>query len=407
MLTKDISILRDLAKQYIEICEKPVQDERRELWRGQNSLEFTRPLIYIRACAWGEMPQAKCHCEDPFYRGYENFFRNMLFRDSFADDYIMEPWVTVNASHKCAGWGVAGKRQFSGESRGSWKMDYPIKTLEDSKKLRTPRHEIDEDQTARNLARLEEAVGDLITVNLDRGPAHRAWSADLSTDLGYLRGIEHFMLDMSDHPEWLHSLLAFMRDGVLKTQAEAEQAGDWNLSCHENQAMPYARELADPAPNSEPVTRAQLWCFCASQETTGVGPAMFDEFMLQHQLPIIAQFGLVAYGCCEDHTHNINVLRQIPRLRRIAVAPCANVARCAEQIGTDYVISYRPSPTDMVGYGFDPHRIRKIVKADLEACKGCHVDITLKDVETVQGDPNRIRNWVTLVRQIIDELLLC
>jgi len=35
--------------------------------------------------------------------------------------------------------------------------------------------------------------------------------------------------------------------------------------------------------------------------------------------------------------------------------------------------------------------------------KDCCFDITLKDVETVEKDPERIRNWVKIVRQVIDE----
>jgi hypothetical protein len=143
-----------------------------------------------------------------------------------------------------------------------------------------------------------------------------------------------------------------------------------------------------------------LWVFVASQETTAVGPRQFDEFMLQYQLPIMAPFGLVAYGCCEDLTRKIDVLRQIPNLRRIAVSPMANVAKCAQQIGLDYVLSYRPSPTDMVGYGFKPAKVREMLKRDLEACGDCHVDITLKDVETVQHDPDRIRQWVDIAREV-------
>ncbi len=64
-------------------------------------------------------------------------------------------------------------------------------------------------------------------------------------------------------------------------------------------------------------------------------------------------------------------------------------------------MSYRPSPADMVSYGYDPDRIRKILKRDLEAAKHCHVDITLKDVETVQSDPDRVRNWVIITRQVL------
>jgi hypothetical protein len=130
---------------------------------------------------------------------------------------------------------------------------------------------------------------------------------------------------------------------------------------------------------------------------------MQEEFILQYQLPVLKEFGLVAFGCCEDLTNKIDMLRQIPNLRRIAVTPFADAARCAEQIGRDYVLSYRPSPSDMVSYGFDPDRVRSILRRDLGACRDCHVDVTLKDVQTVAGDPARVRNWVSVTREVIDE----
>lgn len=404
MENHDKNILRDLATQYTGICAQPEQDTRRALWRQHNSLKKTRPLIYVRAFAWKEMPQSKLLCKDPFAQRYEDFFRRHLFWNTFNDDSIFEPWVTAQATRVCNGWGVAGQRHFADEPGGSFKMDYPLKELNDIEKLRVPWHEIDEEDTSENIARLSEAIGDIITINVDRGPAYRMWTGDISTDLGYLRGIEHFMLDMLDNPEWLHRLVKFMSDGILKVHEEAESAGDWGLCAHQNQAMPYAEELEPPAANHNNVKRGQLWGFMAAQELTAVSPAMHDEFMLQYQLPILKPFGLVAYGCCEDLTNKIDMLRQIPNLRRIAVSPFANVARCAEQIGQDYVLSYRPSPADMVGYGFDPDRIRTIMKRDLEAARECHVDITLKDVETVENDPTRIKNWVALTREIIEDI---
>jgi len=400
----DVQVLRDLAKRYLEVALAPEQDRRRDLWRRHNSLEATRPPIYIRAFAWNEMPESACQCQDPLLRQHEDFFRNRLFWNTFGDDSIFEPWVTVGAVHTGSGWGLAGVRNHSDEPGGAFKVDYPIKELADIGRLTVPRHGIDEAATAERLGRVQDAVGDIITVNLDRGPAYRMWTADLSTDLGFLRGIENLMLDMLDNPEWLHRLLAFMRDGVLKAQAEAEQAGDWGLCCHQNQAMPYARELRDPAPNANGVRRRDLWCFMAAQELTAVSPEMHDEFMLQYQLPIMRQFGLVAYGCCEDLTRKIDILRQIPNLRRIAVSPFAKVAECAEQIRQDYVLSYRPNPSEMVSYGFDPGRIRPLLERDFAACRDTRFDITLKDVETVQSDPGRIRNWVGLVRGILGDM---
>lgn len=395
------SLLRELAQRYREICERPIQAERRRLWRQQNSLRGERPLIYVRAFAWSEIPPSRCVCRDPFLRHYENFFRYHLYWDTLEDDSIFEPWVTVRARHRSDGWGVEATRVYSASTRGSWKLDYPIKDLTDIEKLRPLRHEMDEEATARDVERLHDLIGDILPINVDRAPAYRS---DISTDLGYLRGIEHFMLDMKDNPEWLHRLVGFMSENILRVHEEAERAGDWGLCNHVNQAMPYSEELPDPAPNAHGAKRQQLWHFMAAQEFTLVSPALHEEFLLRYQLPILKQFGLVSYGCCEDLTNKIDMLRQIPNLRRIAVAPVANVARCAEQIGRDYVLSYRPSPTDMVGYGFDPDRIRSILRRDLAACRHCHVDITLKDVQTVQGDPTRVGKWVALTRQVIDEV---
>lgn len=402
----DKAVLRELVRRYGDVFADPDQERRRDDWRRHNALTRTKTLIYARAFAFDEMEESKCLCVDPLLRQIERQLRYNLFWATLGDDAIFEPWLTVEAVHRCRGWGVAISRHRTADAGGSFKVDYPLRDLADLVKLRPPMHEIDEAATAANAGRVRDAMGDLIEVNVDRSPAYRMWSGDLSTDLGYLRGIENFMMDMMDDPEGLHRLAKFMSEGVLRTHEQAEHAGDWGLSSHQNQAMPYAQELPDPAANTNGVKREQLWCYMAAQEFTAVSPAMHDEFLLRYQLPIQKHFGLVAYGCCEDLTHKIDMLRQIPNLRRIAVSPFADVARCAEQIGDQYVLSYRPSPADMVSYGYDEDRIRRIIVRDLEICRshGCHVDITLKDVETVQRDPARVRKWVRLVRRILEEL---
>ncbi|MGQ9628818.1 MAG: hypothetical protein ACUVXI_00705 [bacterium] len=403
---RDIEILRDLAKRYVEICNKDVQRERRDLWRKHNSLTKTRPLIYVRwLAAWHEAPESKLECEDPLFREHENFLRQMLFQDEIGDDYIFEPWITQRASYITPPdgiWGPEIKRIPSPDVGGAWKYDPPIKNLEDISKLVEPHHVIDEEETARNVSRLQDAVGDIIEVNVDRAPLYRMWHSDISTDLAYLRGLEQMMWDMYDNPEWLHKLLGFMRDGIIRTHEEAEAAGDWHLCNHENQAMPYAQELPDPRANGESVKRDRLWAFAASQEFAQVSPEMHYEFLLQYQIPILEKFGLVAYGCCEDLTHKIKYLKRIPNLRRIAVTPWADVRKCAEQIQQDYVLSWRPSPAEMICSGFDPDHIRKVVKSAMEAARGCHIDITLKDVQTVQNQPERLKEWVRIVREISD-----
>ena len=408
-MNRDISVLRDLAKQVSDISKKEIQDERRDLWRKHNSLKRTSVPINIHwHNCWQEIfPDKKLLCEDDFYREHERYLRQMIFQDSLDDDTIVEPWITVKAKYATPTenfrWGPEIKYVLSSIERGSYYFDPPIKETEDLKKLVLPHHVIDEKATAEDVSRLQDAIGDVLEVNPDRGPYYRSLYGDLSFDLGHLRGIEQIMWDVIENPELLHELVRFLADGVLNTHNEAEAAGDIQLSYSYNQSIPYAEELPDPTANSGSVTRDKLWVFMAAQEFNNISPVMFEEFLLHYQLPIIEKFGLCAYGCCEDPTRKIGLLRKIPNLRRIAVTPWADVRACAEQIGTDYVISWRPNPAEMVCLGFEPDNVRRIVKnaMDIFNEQNCFVDITLKDIETVPGGPKTLQNWAKLVRNTV------
>jgi len=55
----------------------------------------------------------------------------------------------------------------------------------------------------------------------------------------------------------------------------------------------------------------------------------------------------------------------------------------------------------MVCNGWDPQRIREVIRDGLQICKGQHMDITLKDVQTVEQDPARLPAWVKIVKEEI------
>lgn len=407
----DRTVLRDLVKRYLDVCHSGNNRELRDLWRRHNNLESTRPLVLVM---WGgaRHESAECmrrECLDPFCRTYEGFLRNDLFDAALGADHVYEPWLTMRAhviTPEAGLWGLPMSRVSLGERLG-WKMDPALKTFGDIDRMIKPHHRIDEDKTQMEVSRLNDLVGDLIPVVVNRGPCFNAFPGDLSTDVGYLRGAEQILWDMMDQPAEFHRLMAFLRDCVLQTHAEAEQAGDWTTLGHQNQSMPYAAELPDPDAGGEPVFRQQLWLFHAAQEFAEVSPEMHAEFLLEYQLPIMRHFGLVAYGCCENLTHKIPMLRRIPNLRRIAVTPWADIPGCAEQIGRDYVCSWRPNPAIAIAHGVTAERSRRMVREALQAFRdhGCIVDITLKDVHTLEGDIGRLSEWVRICRESADEMM--
>ncbi|MBI3972371.1 MAG: hypothetical protein HY332_13915 [Chloroflexi bacterium] len=406
---RDRVVLRDLAKRMAEIACMEKQDTRRDLWRKHNSLVKTRPPVLVRPVAARTeiMPDAALECEDPLLRSVEYGLRMTLFQDNLDDDCIVEPWVTVRASYatpaNASRWGPEIKHSARTEARGSWMFDPPIKAPDDLSTLVRPRHLIDEDATARCVSLVHDVIGDLLEVDVDRGPLYRSFLADLAYDSTQLRGLEQVMWDMVDRPEWLHQLMRFLMEGVLAAQDEAEAKGDWQLTNGANQAMTYSLELPDPEANSSPVARAQLWGFAAAQEYALISPAMHEEFLLRYQIPILARFGLVAYGCCEDLTQKLNMLKQIPNLRRVAITPVADVAASAENLGRDYVLSWRPNPAEVICNGFDPERTRAVLERGLAAADGCNVEILLKDVETVEGQAWRFRKFTRIAREVAEQ----
>ncbi|MCK4981660.1 MAG: hypothetical protein KAS17_01990 [Victivallaceae bacterium] len=409
MKTKEQLVLRELVKAYLDIAQNDEQEQKREVWRAFHGFEDGPPPIIASAAGYfiwmKEFLAPQMQCPNPILRQHESELRRRLFLSTVGDDTVLEPWLNVTASKKMGAggrWGIKMEQSSDSETNARH-MEFPIKTYADVLLMHPAVHEIDEEMTAEHASVLADAVGDIIPIDINRGPwCQNGFAADLATDLGYLRGMENFMMDMYDHPDELHNLLAIMRDAILTAQDKAEQAGDISLSGYSPQgAMPYTRGMEDLKPNSGPKKRKDLWCNCAAQEYIMVSPQMHDEFMLQYQLPIVSKYRHVHYGCCEDLTNKIDMLRKIPNLKMISVAPSADMEKCAEQIAQDYLISWRPNPADMVCTSWDKERVTRIVKSSQSTFKNNRYCIHLKDNETLGGEMDRLQRWVSLVRKCL------
>jgi hypothetical protein len=142
-----------------------------------------------------------------------------------------------------------------------------------------------------------------------------------------------------------------------------------------------------------------MWGFAESQETIGVSPAMFGEFVLAYQLPLLERFGLNCYGCCEPVDRRWGLIERIPRLRRVSVSAWADVDAMAEMLGARYIFSWKPRPADLATPHFDESAVRSYVRQMLRATRGCRVEIIMKDNHTIGNDPDRVVRWVQIVRE--------
>jgi len=360
---------------------------------------------------WREVfSEKELECEDALFRQYENWLRLQLYHASFGDDFIVEPWITVrpeysNPDPDWATWGVHISTERISETLAYHLVDPPIAAPADLAKLAAPMGIPDREKTQRKIDTLGEAVGDIIGVIPDYFPAG---VYNLSYILAYLLGPEQMLYQLHDQPEMVHEIGRFVSENTLKI-FEAHEAQGLFSNCDQSflgnpgiQAMPYCDELPAPGPR-QVIPMSRHWLYDCSQEFECVGPEMYEEFVLSYQRPLYEKFGLTAYGCCEGLADKIPYLKKIRNLRRVAVTPWADDEKCAAQLTDKYVVSWRPNPAEMIMAGFDPARVKRIVKnaKKIYDSYGCNWEINLKDFITVEHDKDRLRNWVTAVRQAL------
>jgi len=397
----DREILRSLAVRVRTIADSPESQARRLLWGRHNALQGDRPLVVAYPDGtWPELlPDSVLQCSDKGLRTWEWQLRSRIYEhDVLQDDRFVEPWFDIGWHINIGNYGFDVPMHY-GDNRGSYVWDAPITDLErELPKLHFRTLAVDRPGTYRDLALANEIFGDLLPARI-RGMLF--WTLGMTWEAAKLVGLENLMLLMCDQPEQVHRLMAFLRDehlhflgwleaeGMLTPDNVADYVGSGGVGCTD--------ELH---PDTDVgITLRDRWGFAESQETVGVSPAMFGEFVLPYQIPLLEKFGLNCYGCCEGLEHRIKpILANVPRLRRVSVAPNANQEIMAAALAGKYVFSRKPYPAH-VCVGFNEKAIRADLRHTLTVARGQPLEIILKDTQTVQGEPWRIKRWVEIARE--------
>ncbi|MFW5698938.1 MAG: hypothetical protein ACOCZK_07075 [Planctomycetota bacterium] len=406
---EDRDCLRRLAARVRHIAGQDDNRQRRERAFALNACRLERPFVLcIPEGAWRELVTPEdLECRDPTARLFEEQLRKKVFQyEQIGDDAVIEDILDVRTVATISDWGVPIPEHRT-DALGAATWDPPITDIAaDLPRLRQRCLHIDRAATDRALAMAEQAVGDLVLVReYFRGP----WSVGLTSSAIALLGLEGFLLALYDDPDGLHRLMAWLRDDQDQLMDQMEASG---LLCSLNGAnsvgsggIGYTVELPSQDPRDadfrRPITFRERWGLAESQETVGVSPAMFSEFVLPYQMPLLARFGLTCYGCCEGLEKRIDQVLTVPRLRRVSVAPWADQAVMAEKLGRRYVYSRKPNPS-LVCVDFNQDAVRRDVRSTLEQAAGCCIEFVLKDTHTVQHQRDRFARWTRIAREEID-----
>ena len=399
--------IRDLARRYVEVCNSDRNARARQLWRDHNSLRKTRPPVvccwYFASRIYDEIDPAlePLVADEQPYRAVENWLRLRLWGATIPDDTVYYPWYTMRAEMQnpaADNWGIERNRIYDDASRG-WRNMPVVTDLADLERLAATPHRCLDDETP-EIRAVRDVIGDILPVHVNKSTVYPIWGGtDLAETAGALLGLGELLLALYDNPKLVHELMTFTRDAVLANLDQGAAAGDWSLADGCNYAMPPdVDDLPAPAPNSYGAALGDLWFFTHAQEFEAVSPAQHEEFLLQYQMPIMTRFGLVNYGCCETLDNKVDMLRMVPNLRRVLMGPRADLARGCEQIGRDYIVSWRPNPTMVCG-GFDADAVRAAVRRGFADAGDCNIEIMLKELMTVDNDLSRLFKWTEIAMQ--------
>ena len=409
LVKADRDVLRRLAGQVGELAARPIEDEKRDLWYRHNALEPTRPVIFCDPeDGWREIiPDSSLECQSQLARQWEMYLRKQIFwGEKMRDDYVIEPFFNVSHVYPALHWGLREKLvggKFGGKTAIRWEA--PVKSYEeDLPRLCFPEINVDQEGTDLLAGLAEETLGDLLVV---RVRTHWWWSVGLTVHVAFLRGLEQFMYDLVLDPENVHRLMAFLRDGLMSLVDYTEENDLLFLNNDGafvgSGGFGFTTEL--PQPDFSGKVRARdTWALGESQESVGVSPDMYGEFIFPYEVPLLDRFGLNCYGCCEPIDKRWHVVSQIPRLRRVSVSAWADWARTAELLGDRYVFSMKPNPAALAAPSFDEEQIRADLRESFRVTRDCRVEAIMKDNHTIQNDPQRVIRWVRIAREEAERL---
>ena len=402
---KEKEVLRNLAGKYAELAALPVQKERYERGRDINDLKPRRPMVWLDEIPWHEMDicgNLALVCEDEFARQMEQHFRRTLYRwEHIQGDMVVENVYNIPKHFTSTGIGIEAKEDLLITDDRNYIMSHAyhdqIDTWEKAGAITDPVLTAHPEVDNQRAEWANDILDGILPVRLQ---GHYIYHAPWDNIPRY-RGVTNVLADLAFEPEFTHAIIKKFTDGAFSSMKQMEKLGLLdseisNLHC----TPPYVTDFEQSA---NPATMKTSWFRGMAQLFTEVSPQMFKEFELDYVKPIMAEFGLVYYGCCEALDDKIQLLKSIPNLRKIGISPWANPEKCAEQIGGDYVYAHKPNPAYVSGT-FDADVVRQEIKRVIDTCHkhNCPYEFVIKDISTVGNKPQNLIDWTKTVKEVID-----
>jgi hypothetical protein len=406
----DRNILRELAKKQLEYSKLPIMEQRTKEWYKHNDLKGERPMIHVEIGTFEQDIVPKLKCETETGKSIETgFYRNFINFEMIDDDRVVPPYYPISWNTWFQLFGITVEREHVKSAQGEGlghRFKYVIRDLEeDFPKLGPSKYGVDREGTLAWKEFLENIFGDILPVKLTMGSLYSVPTQDAV----HMMGMENMLFAMYDYPEIFHEFMKRISDDYISYFKWLETEGLLlPTTQHEGCAQgtfSFTNDLPPIIVPGKALTTKEVWGFMDSQETVGISPEMFEEFIFPYYKKVSDLYGLFSYGCCEP-VHPIwdNCLSKCENLRKVSISPWCNEEFIGERLRGSKVIYHRKPNPNFIGVGknLDEKAWSSHILQTIKAARGCKLEFSQRDVYTLGGDINKPRRAVQIIRELIE-----
>jgi len=410
---KDTDILRRLAGELAEVASLPIHKERAILWQKLNDRESVRPMVWINEICWHEMDvdgELTLRTEHHWAQEQEREMRRTLYQwRHLPGDMIVSDFLACPLAIHSTDFGLID--------------DVEIRTTDPEAEIISRHFRIQ----IHDFADLEKITMPVVTHNKLATECYYQAMCDVYGGIMPVKkigqkniwfspwdylirwwGVAEAMIDLTDRPDLVNAAVERMVGAWMIELDQFVELNLLSLDCNNTRigsgGYGYTKLLPGPDYDPNHVKPHNMWGCSNAQIFADVSPEMVWEFAVKHDLRYLERWGLSYYGCCEPVDLKMDVLRRIPNLRKVSASYFNNVERLVNEVGSDYILSYKPTPAIFVQDHWDPDGARQDLRNFLTKTGGqCHVELIMKDISTVRYGPKKLWEWAKIATEVAEE----
>jgi hypothetical protein len=416
---KDQEVLKPIVDRILSLSERPGEQEKKALWADHQALKGTDR---IPVCVYWEgipKPQwdlmfGKDHlqCETETGREIEFYLKRVIWMaENVPDDHIVWPAVFIHSPMRWnQDWGVNLGWKHADEELGAKAIIAPFDDGIDLDRLKMPLWVVDEDKLKEKVECANKLVQERLQVevfyeNLGFSPYDTA---------SQMRGLEKILFDFYDQPEVLHGLMNHITTACQAHHAQREKQGwiNFHPSADKRYQMYYCfrihcAHLPAKYTADNPVPKLIYeWPYVSAQTSSGLGPDMYREFVHNYNVKLAEPFinKTVYYHGCECLDQKVEIIKELPNLRRHHVSPWSSVEKAVEVLQGKVIMEVHSHP-GKVFFGWNEDDMRKEIRGLIEKAQGHPMDLNLSDIHSVNGNPKTLGIWAKVARKECERYL--